>query len=260
MLHRFSIIIIFLALTAIFTLEGPATAKAGESKPIPPEAAEIVKKLLQMPSIDSIQETAIDGLYEVALPTQQIVYVYPSKKLIVAGQIFDATTGANLTEQRGNEIVTQKAKDMLAKVDKSRAIKIGSGPVELVEFTDVDCTYCRQSEPYFKDKDNIFTRYIFLLPNDNPTSPAKTRYILGSDDRVAAYLKALAGQFDQEVPKLSDSGAAKAEQGILYLKGIHAKLNIHATPTFVWSTGVMEGMNPKILDQLAGQGRQGGGK
>lgn len=94
-------------------------------------------------AVEDITEAPIAGLYQVAVGAN-VAYVTKDGRYIVRGDIFDAETSANVSEQtRSSARAT-----MLASIDPESMIvfKPASGNVKhtVTIFTDIDCGYCRQ--------------------------------------------------------------------------------------------------------------------
>lgn len=211
--------------------------------------AKIVDMLKSMStnSISAINVSPIDGFYEILIDGKQIIYVNPTSGLIIAGQVF-SKDGVNLTSGRINEIFSTAAKNILQTIDKTKSIKIGSGPIEVIEFTDVDCPFCRKSEQYFTDKGSYFTRYVFLTPLQDlhPDAVKKSLYILNSDRPEEAYKKMITGAYDDKIPTFTES--SKSKETIAYLNTLLQRYSVISTPTFVWSEGYAQGLDTKALN------------
>lgn len=91
---------------------------------------------------DSVQETAMDGLYEVLLGSQ-ILYLSADGRFVIQGQIMDLQTSQNLTENRQQSLRAEQ----LAALDSSELIVFspeGETKHTVTVFTDIDCGYCRK--------------------------------------------------------------------------------------------------------------------
>ena len=132
-------------------------------------------------------------------------------------------------------------------LDLSKAVKVGSGPTMVIEFTDPDCPFCRKAELYFRGKPNV-TRYIFFIPlASHPASKGKIQYILSAKDKAQAYQE-VQGNFDPR--KLA---AETTPEGIKLQKEHQeiAKLNkMTSTPTFMIYGRIIEGFDLKRLEPL----------
>ena len=137
-----------------------------------------------------------------------------------------------------------RAQDTL---DLDKAVKIGSGKIMVIEFTDPDCPYCRKAEAWFAGKGSQVTRYIFFIPlPSHPASRGKIQYILSAKDKAKAYQEVL-GNFDpKKLVEITHDGIAlqKEHQAI-------AKANkMTSTPTFMIYGRIIEGFDLKRLEPL----------
>lgn len=131
--------------------------------------------------------------------------------------------------------------------DLEKAVKIGSGKIMVVEFTDPDCPFCRKAEAYFQKRTDV-TRYIFFVPlKSHPDSKGKVQYILSAKDKAKAYREASSDGFDKK--KLSQT----TPEGIKLQKEheeIARSNKMNATPTFVVYGRIVEGFDLKKLEPL----------
>ncbi len=91
---------------------------------------------------DSIVETPIPGLYEVAYGPR-LFYVSADGKYLISGDLFDITKRVNISEDhrgkaRMDAINGLTAKDMIIYPAK------GTAKHTITVFTDIDCAYCRK--------------------------------------------------------------------------------------------------------------------
>jgi thiol:disulfide interchange protein DsbC len=132
-------------------------------------------------------------------------------------------------------------------LDLEKALKIGKGKTMVIEFTDPDCSFCKQAEAYFQGKGDQVTRYIFLLPlSIHPGAKEKIQYILSAKDKERAYMEVLSGRFDK-------SKASVTPEGIRLQKEHQdaAQANkITSTPTFMIYGRIVQGFDVQQLDPL----------
>lgn len=188
-----------------------------------------------------ISSTEINGIYEVVLDNNEIVYFVPNSGHMFFGELWSAK-GRNLT--RDSKSRRLSAKQGMFPLDL--ALKIGNGPNQVIEVTDPDCPFCRKSSEFFAAREDI-TRYVFLFPLDklHPQADAKARYILSSNDREAAYEDVFSGMYDnQPLPPFKDNGLLNQHRRIA------AQVGINGTPQF-WINGQhVSGFNPKQFETL----------
>lgn len=191
---------------------------------------------------DSIQPSRIKGLYEVASGTN-IVYFSPEEGVLIFGQMMDKS-GKNLTSERVNAIVMQKAKDL--PLDK--AIKTGSGKHTVIEVTDPDCPYCRKGATFFAPRKDI-TKYTFLFPlTIHPDAQNKSRYILCAKDRVAALESVMEGKIDGQ--KYETCTSDDVEELLKLHKSIAEKMGVNATPFYIVNGEPVMGIDTNKIEQI----------
>lgn len=188
-----------------------------------------------------INETPVAGVYEIIVENNEIIYFVPASGHMFFGELWSADAH-NLTRDSKDRLLSSKVN--LFPLDK--AIKIGNGPNQVIEVTDPDCPFCRQSSEYFSMREDT-TRYVFLFPLDriHPQAEAKARYILSADDPEEAYEEVFSGLYDNRpVPETKDNGLLAIHRNIA------AQIGITGTPRF-WINGKhIAGYNPKQFEQL----------
>jgi thiol:disulfide interchange protein DsbC len=175
-----------------------ATAYA-DDKPL--SKAELAGKLSGVEAND-ISDSPIKGLYQISLGSN-VAYVTSDGRYLFRGDIYDASTSANLTE----EMRSHARVAMLASVDPKSMIvfspKDGKVKHTVTIFTDVDCGYCRQ---FHREIDKVTAlgievHYLFF-PRTGPNTESweKAERVWCASDRNTALTKAKLGG---EVPKAS---------------------------------------------------------
>jgi len=193
-----------------------------------------------------VGDSPIPGVYEVLAVFGQnqpnIFYYYPEKDLVLAGNLIDSS-GKPLGLTRLQAYQAKKIND----IDLADAIKIGNGPVEVVEFTDPDCSFCRKLDQFLtSNHSSDVTRYVFLFPlsNIHPKSEAKSRYVLCSADPAAELANVLAGKFDREAPKI-EAGYCDAKMAKHH--DAAKKAGISGTPVVVVDKKRVDGFNVETI-------------
>lgn len=136
-----------------------------------------------------------------------------------------------------------------SEIDFSKAIRIGSGPKTVVEFTDPDCPFCRKAATYFEGRQDV-TQYVFFKPlARHPRAKEKARFILSMQDKTKAYHDVMSGRMDS-VPVLASSpdGVKLQEEQFEIAK----KARVDATPTFMINGRIIEGFDVKKIEELLG--------
>lgn len=132
-------------------------------------------------------------------------------------------------------------------LDLKKAVKVGSGKIMVIEFTDPDCAYCRKAEAYFAKRKDI-TRHVFFVPLAmHPLAKSKVQYILSSKDKTAAFREASSDSFDKKKLTMITAEGIKLQKE-------HAEIaranKMNATPTFVIYGRIVEGFDLKKLEPL----------
>jgi thiol:disulfide interchange protein DsbC len=203
-------------------------------------ADELTKEQLasQLNGIDAkdISNSPVPGIYQVAVGSN-VAYVTSDGRYIIRGDIYDAKSSTNLTEEsRAKARVA-----MLKSVDPASMIvfKPAAGkPVKhtVTIFTDVDCGYCRQ---FHREIDKVTAlgievHYLFYpRTGPNTESWAKAEAVWCAPDRNAALTRAKLGG---EVPKAK---CAKTPVESTYALG--QRIGVRGTPAIFSETGELIG-------------------
>jgi thiol:disulfide interchange protein DsbC len=177
--------------------------------------------------IKSISRTPVAGLYEVNLGTQ-ILYSDATGDYLLLGDLIEAKTRTNLTEERLAEV----SKIDFASLPLGNAVKVvkGDGSRRIAVFSDPNCGYCKLLETTLKSVDNI-TVYTFLYPVMSPDSALKAKSIWCSADRAKAWESWM---IDHRAPGAAGTCDTTAIDKNLALA---RELNIDGTPTVFLSDG-----------------------
>ncbi|MCM0082554.1 thioredoxin fold domain-containing protein [Geomonas sp. Red32] len=131
-------------------------------------------------------------------------------------------------------------------LDLDKAVKVGSGKIMVIEFTDPDCPHCRKAEAYFQGKPQV-TRYIFFLPLAiHPGAKEKVQYILSAKDRERAYLEVQSGKYDPRTAVITPEGIRLQKEH----QEIAKKNKVRSTPTFMIYGRIMTGFDINRIDPL----------
>jgi thiol:disulfide interchange protein DsbC len=198
-----------------------------------------------------VLESGIEGLYEVIMGAN-IVYYAPAAHKVIAGDVFD-TSGLNVTAEKRQILRTLQEAETAKLIDTlplDKAIKIGNGKNIVVEFTDIDCPYCRKVEEFFKNREDI-TRYVFLLPLDHihPMSAAKSREVLCAKDPAKVYETAMGGGFDKAELKGCGSREKDIDEVLSQHKAAAGTMGVEATPVMWVNRQQVTGADTKKIDE-----------
>ena len=195
---------------------------------------ELAKRLNGI-AVDDITDAPIAGLYQVAVGAN-VAYVTKDGRYIVRGDIFDADTSANVSEEtRARARVT-----MLGSIDPETMIvfKPASGEVKhtVTIFTDIDCGYCRQ---FHREIDKVTAlgievHYLFF-PRTGPNTESwtKAEQVWCAADHNSALTRAKLGG---EIPEAAECATPVADQ---YELG--QRIGVRGTPAVFSEAGELLG-------------------
>jgi thiol:disulfide interchange protein DsbC len=178
--------------------------------------------------VESVTKSGYMGLYEVYADGQLLYTDEKVTTIIVGGQLIDAKTMKNVTDERMKKLTAIK----FSELPLERAIKQvrGDGKRIMATFEDPNCGYCKRLAKDLLKLDNV-TVYTFLYPILSEDSVRKSKQIWCSSDRAKAWNdwmvdgKAPAGRED------CDTSAVTKNQEF------GRKLNISGTPTMFFADG-----------------------
>lgn len=201
---------------------GSQPAFAGEPKG---NAAAQLSSILPNTAIDGFGPSPVPGLYEV-IAGDQIFYFSPNGHLVF-GEIW-SKDGRSLTAERRDQLTAEK----LDRLPLDKALTIGHGPRQVIEFTDPDCPFCRKVDAILEGRTDL-TRHIFFYPLEglHPKAAAKSRFILCSKDKEKALREVYAGVWDNKAlpPVANDCQETILDEHIR----LGGSLGVRGTPT-IW--------------------------
>ncbi len=200
------------------------------------------KKSFAQHKYETFSETSIKGVYEV-YNGRQVYYYLPEGDVILLGNII-TKDNINLTQESTTKRMTGK----LAKLALDKAVKIGSGKTEVVEFIDPNCHFCRLSFDFFSKRKNDVTLHVFFYPLSQD-SANKIQHILCSADKVQAYNDALGGKLDGDI-KLNLCNDKEATGLLKAHQEAAATIGVRATPLFYIKGQVVPGFDQPALEKL----------
>ena len=199
----------------------------------------LLKTFPNMQNLGDIKESPVKGLYEVTAGEQ--VFYYSNDGYLMFGEIW-TKEGKNLTSEAKEKFIAQKIKN----IPLEKAVKIGTGPKTVIEFTDPDCPYCRQVDKFLAERSDI-TRYIFFFPlrQIHPDAEKKSRYILSQSDKAKALNDVASGAFDGKAIPVK---VGEFESQLKEMEGVGASIGLRGTPA-LWIDG--ENVNGADLNKIA---------
>jgi len=180
--------------------------------------------------IESVNRVPAGGLFEVVVRGAQgprILYVDEGALFIVAGEIIDAKTGQNLTEERMRRLnaVNWNSLPFEWAVTTVR----GGGRRKIAVFSDPNCPYCKRFEKDLAKLEDI-TVHIFLYPVIKPESVALTKSVWCSKDRARAWN-------DLMLRDIQPTAAPDCDTPVEKLVALGRRLGANATPTWFLENG-----------------------
>ena len=197
--------------------------------------------------VDGFRESPLKGLYEITAG-EQVFYFSPEGYLFF-GEIW-TKDGKNLTAEMREKVVSERLKNL--PLDK--ALKIGSGPKKVIEFTDPDCPYCRKVDNFLSKRTDV-TRYVYFVPlrKIHPDAEKKARYILSQSDRDKAFHEVFEGSLDGKPISIADG---TQQQQLEEMEKVAAGLGVRGTPA-LWIEGAhVNGADIQRITGLLDKGKE----
>ncbi|XZG71178.1 DsbC family protein [Chitinibacteraceae bacterium HSL-7] len=219
------------ALTACSASAGePANAKAIRTA---------IEKSLQR-KVDSVATTPVNGVFEVVLEGNQVIYSTADGKYMFVGDLVDVAKRQSLTEAR----VAELTKVDVSKLPLENAIKDvrGNGKRTLYVFSDPDCPFCKKLERESLAGITNVTIYTFLfpLPTLHPDAERKSRLIWCDKNRTEAWKNWILNE------KLPEGGKDDCQNPIQSNMALAQSLQISGTPALIFGDGrLVSGAIPK---------------
>jgi thiol:disulfide interchange protein DsbC len=226
----------------------PAEQHAAPS--IAPQYAELARRLskaLPEYTIEHISPSGVEGVLEVLMEGNQIIYSDLSGKHLFNGHLFDLDSHEDLTERR-LEALTRIDVKQLPLADSFDVVH-GDGKRQLYLFEDPDCPYCKKFEEQLPKINNV-TMHVFLYPltSIHPHAYAHALGVWCSKDRQKAWT--------DKMLKGVDPPTAKCDNPIDRNLALGGKLHIDGTPTIVFADGRLRAgtMSAEDLEHLLSGG------
>lgn len=180
--------------------------------------------------IDGVQPAPVAGLFEVRFRTAegvQIVYTDATASNIVIGNIYEAKTDRNLTEERIRKLSAIRFEALPLEL----AVKVqrGNGRRVLAVFSDPYCPACQQFEKVLAQMDDITIHY-FMFPMIRPELADHSKSVWCSPDRPKAWLDLAL----RRKPPVLNIACDHPVDKVLELG---KTLGVRATPTLIFANG-----------------------
>lgn len=178
--------------------------------------------------IESVHKTPyLGGLYEVRT-NGELIYTDEKVNYLVTGEIIDAKTRKNLTQERMQKL----SQINFADLPLNMAVKTvrGNGKRVIATFEDPNCGYCKKMAKDLQGMSDI-TIYTFLYPILSPDSTEKSKAIWCAADRSKAWYDWMASNISPG--SKTDCDTSTVDKSI----ALGQKLGIRGTPTIFLSNG-----------------------
>jgi thiol:disulfide interchange protein DsbC len=189
----------------------------------------LAERLPQLPKIDEVNRSPINGLWEVRYGGAEILYSDDKGEFIlVNGSMVDTKTRTDLTEARIQRLLAVDF-DKLPMKD-AVLIKQGSGTRKMAVFVDPNCGYCKRFERELAAIKDV-TIYTFLIPILGADSTAKSRDIWCAKEPASTWR---AWMLDGTTPaKIAKCDTTAIERNLEFA----SKQRINGTPAVFFTDG-----------------------
>lgn len=215
--------------------EAQRPAAAPAAAPVPAGELIAIEKALterfRGAPVKGLRASVFPGVYE-AMIGDDLIYFDAKVNHFIVGNLVEAATMKNLTEERAAELKAIDVKQLPLK-DAIKFVR-GKGERVVYVFTDVDCPFCTRLEQTFQEIDNI-TVYNFMFPIDSlhPAARQKQKAIWCAKDPLAAWQDAILRR------KFDPNAKADCDNPVDRTVELGQKLGVRATPTFFLADGRM---------------------
>lgn len=190
--------------------------------------------------VDGVARTPYSGLYEVVIG-DEIIYTDEKVSYIFTGNIIDANTRRNLTEERQQRLLSVNFNEL--PLDQAIKTVRGNGKRVMVIFADPRCGFCRQFEQNLYKLTDV-TIYTMLYPVIAPDSAEISRNIWCAKDPSRAWLDVML----KDVFPASKSCATPLDKNLALGK----RLRVSGTPTTFLPNGqrIVGARFPELVQAL----------
>ena len=152
------------------------------------------------------------------------IYLTKDKKLVLAGDVIDASNGMKITSPAD-----------VAPIRGKEAFVYGKGTEEYFLFTDPECKYCKMLESYLPKIENKVKIKIFYYPLDSHANARDlSLYIMSqktTDKKISAMFDSATILDKVKSTKYSEAELAKLEKQLDEQVQLGMNLNVQGTPT-----------------------------
>jgi thiol:disulfide interchange protein DsbC len=186
----------------------------------------LTERLPNLPKIDEISKTPMNGLYEVRMGND-VMYSDAEGSFVIQGTLIDVKQRRNLTEERVEKL-SAIAFDQLPLKNAFTQVR-GNGKRKLVVFADPNCGYCKRFEKDLQKLDNVTIHHL-LYPILGEDSKAKSRNIWCAKDKAKTWNDWM---INNTTPANANCDTAALEANVEFGK----KYRITGTPTLFFADG-----------------------
>jgi len=190
----------------------------------------LAERLPNLPPIDEVSKTPINGLFEVRVNQSDIFYTDAQGNYLIQGSLIDTKARVDLTEQRVQKLTAVAFKDLPLK--DAFTIVRGNGKRQMALFSDPNCGFCKRFERDLL-KVNDVTVHVFLYPVLGPDSINKSRHIWCAKDQEKAYMDWM---LNNVTPTAASCDAAAIDRNVAF--GRQQRINGTPASFFVDGTRV----------------------
>ena len=180
--------------------------------------------------VEAVNRVSGTHMYEVVIRDVEgarVLYVDERATIVVVGQMFDAKSGRNLTEERLQKLNAVSWHSL--PFEWAVTITRGSGRRKIAVFSDPNCPYCKRFEKDLAKLDDI-TVHIFLYPVIKPESVVQAKSVWCSADRAKAWS-------DLMLRDIQPTAPTDCETPVEKLVALGHWLGANATPTWFLENG-----------------------
>lgn len=191
---------------------------------------QVIEAKLGGAKVEGVQATPVPGIFEVRFrgaDGQRIVYTDAQATHILVGELIDARTDRNLTEER----LRRASAINMDSLPYEFAVKVqrGNGKRMLVVFSDPYCPACLEFEKTLARLEDITIHY-FMYPVIRPELADHSKAVWCSPDRAKAWL-------DLAQRRKPPAASPKCDTPIDKILALGGKLGVRSTPTIFLANG-----------------------
>ncbi len=184
------------------------------------------ERLPNIPKIDEVSKTPMNGLYEVRMGSD-IMYSDAEGNFLIQGALIDVRQKRNLTEERIDKLSAIPF-DQLPLKNTFNQVR-GNGKRKLVVFADPNCGFCKRFEKDLQKLDNVTIQHV-LYPILGEDSKTKSKHIWCAKDKAKVWNDWM---INGVTPPAASCDSAAIEANIEFGR----KHRITGTPTLFFADG-----------------------